>query len=546
VSKGFSPKSSAPQEGHSREIPLQTLRLLDTGHLPAAANMALDKIILEEVDARTSIPTLRFLQFRPAAALVGYHQDVDLEIRKDYCDRIGIDINRRLTGGGSILFQESALGWELFGRLDEEPFRGSYATILQRICDAAADGLSRLGISARFRPRNDIEVHGRKISGTGGAALSRGAMFQGTVLIENEVELFLKALRVPVEKLKKREIESLMERICFLSDLIQPLPSLDAIKNHLVAQFAERFHVDIVPGSLTDAEERRLEEELPYFQSSQWIMSRSRPRWEGDPIRAIMQTEAGTMRVHLWLGPGGRHIRQALISGDFFAIPGRLVHDLEAALVGVPAQAERIRDAVISFLDRYDGEVMGISARKIADTAANAVERLLLLDKTFSLPEVNELFLVNLTPEEVSLHKPKWLLLPYCSKSLACRYRSVPGCDQCGLCEVGDCSDMGRQFDLTPLTVQSFEHLMTILRETCASGDGMYIGSCCEAFYAKHQTEMEQVPARGILVNLDSTTCYDLGKGSDAYQGRFDNQTSLNLNLIEKTIRYLHGYHSAV
>ena len=525
---------------------MPSMRLLDTGHIPAAANMALDHIILEEVDAGSSVPTLRFLQFRPEAALVGYHQDVNLEIRTDYCNAQGIDINRRLTGGGSILFQESALGWELFGRLDEDPFRGSYATILQRICDIAATGLSRLGISARFRPRNDIEVNGRKISGTGGAALSRGAMFQGTVLIKNEVESFLKALRVPVEKLKKREIESLLERICFLSDLVQPAPSAETVKNLLAAEFAEQLRVDLVPGPLTDREQRRLEQEMPYFRSSQWVMSRSRPSREGEPIRSIMQTEAGTMRVHLWLAPGGRMIRQALVSGDFFAIPGRLVHDLEAALVGVSAETDRVQDTVLSFLERYDGEILGIGNHKIAEAASHAVERLTLLDKTFSLAELNEVFLVNLTPDRVACHKPKWLLLPYCSKSLACQYRSVPGCDQCGLCEIGDCCQMARDFDMIPLTVQSFEHLMTILKETCADSEDMYVGSCCEAFYAKHQTEMEEVSARGVLINLDSTTCYDLGKGTDAYKGKFDNQTSLNMDLIEKTLRHLHAYHSNV
>lgn len=521
------------------------MRLLDTGHISAAANMALDKIILEEVDSGSSTPTLRFLQFRPEAALVGYHQDVNLEIRTDYCEAHGIDVNRRLTGGGSILFQESALGWELFGRLDEEPFRGSYPAILQRICDIAAAGLSRLGVSARFRPRNDIEVDGRKISGTGGATLSRGAMFQGTVLVNNEVESFLKALRVPVEKLKKREIESLLERICFLSDLIQPPPSVDRVKAALVAEFSQQLNVDLVPGPLTESEQQRLEEELPYFSSPQWIMSRSRPSREGEPIRSIMQTNAGTMRVHLWLAPGGRHIRQALISGDFFAIPGRLIHDLEAALVGVAARPDEMWSAVMSFLEQYPGEVLGIAPEKIAEACVNAIKRLSLFDDTFSLSELNELFLVNLSPDRVPGHKPKWLLLPYCSKSLACNYRSVPGCDLCGLCDVGDCCQIARDFDMIPLTVQSFEHLMTVLTETCSADDGMYVGSCCEAFYAKHQTEMEQVQARGILINLDSTTCYDLGKGTAAYQGRFDNQTHLNIELLEKTLRRLHAYHSS-
>ena len=64
---------------------MREFRLLDTWPLTAAANMCLDKIILEEVAERQAPPTVRFLQFSPAAALVGYHQDVDLEVRWDYC-----------------------------------------------------------------------------------------------------------------------------------------------------------------------------------------------------------------------------------------------------------------------------------------------------------------------------------------------------------------------------------------------------------------------------------------------------------------------------
>jgi lipoate-protein ligase A len=44
-----------------------------------------------------------------------------------------------------------------------------------------------------------------------------------------------------------------------------------------------------------------------------------------------------------------------------------------------------------------------------------------------------------------------------------------------------------------------------------------------------------------VLVNLDSTTCYDLGKGMEAYAGRFDQQTSLNLALVAKTARVMAG-----
>ena len=87
------------------ESTLNHFRLLDTGSISGAANMALDKIILEEVAAGSSPPTLRFLQFKPSAALVGYHQDVSLEIRLDYCREHGIDVNRRLTGAAVFFFR---------------------------------------------------------------------------------------------------------------------------------------------------------------------------------------------------------------------------------------------------------------------------------------------------------------------------------------------------------------------------------------------------------------------------------------------------------
>lgn len=520
---------------------MEIFRLLDTGPQSAAANMALDKIILEEVARRDSPPTVRFLQFSPAAALVGYHQDVHQEIRKDYCRTHGIDINRRLTGGGAILFQETALGWEVFGVQGEAPFRGRYETILTRICDAAAAAVSGLGIQACFRPRNDIEVMGRKISGTGGTTISGGFMFQGTLLIENEVERFLKALRVPVEKLKKREIESLMDRMCFLSDLVPHLPPIERIKEVIAKELAATLGVQLEKAELTGTEKRRLKEEVPFFASDAWIYARSRPEHEGEPLRSIAQTEAGTLRVHLWLSPGGRRVRQALIVGDFFAIPTRLVHDLEAALVGVRAEAPALRTAVQIFFESCQGEILGIAPTVVGDAVAKAAERLLLTGETFTRNEINDLFLLNLSPEDFHRHTPRWLLLPYCSKDLKCEYRQIPGCSECGGCEIGECFALARSFGMDPVTIQSFEHLLEVLHEKCAGREGMYVGSCCEAFYAKHQREMESAQARGVLVNLDSTTCYDLGKGSDAYKGNYDNKTTLNFRLIEKMIRLLHA-----
>ncbi|MCK4513381.1 hypothetical protein KAW64_16650, partial [bacterium] len=97
----------------------ETWRLLDTGVAPAAENMAIDQVVLTARSKGVVPTTLRLLRFSPPAVLVGIYQTIEEELRLDYCHSHGIDINRRLTGGGTIFFDESQLGWELIGALDD-------------------------------------------------------------------------------------------------------------------------------------------------------------------------------------------------------------------------------------------------------------------------------------------------------------------------------------------------------------------------------------------------------------------------------------------
>ena len=86
---------------------MQTWRLLDTPPMTAAENMAMDETLLELKGQGKSPNTIRFLQFSPKAVLVGFHQAIAEEIRLDYCRANKIDVNRRITGGGAIFFDEN-------------------------------------------------------------------------------------------------------------------------------------------------------------------------------------------------------------------------------------------------------------------------------------------------------------------------------------------------------------------------------------------------------------------------------------------------------
>ena len=134
-------------------------RVIDTGIRDGRRQIAFDQAMIDARKADAIPDTIRFLRF-PPTALVGRHQALSREIRVDYCRANGVAIARRITGGGAIYFDEGQLGWELvFNRATLGI--ASLGELARVICEAAATGLRNLGIDARYRPRNDIEVDGR-------------------------------------------------------------------------------------------------------------------------------------------------------------------------------------------------------------------------------------------------------------------------------------------------------------------------------------------------------------------------------------------------
>ena len=173
---------------------------MDTGVIEGRLNIALGQSLVEAHQSGESPDTLRFLRF-PPTVLVGRHQALGQEINLDYCRENDIGIARRITGGGAIYLDPGQLGWEIV--ISRQTLgQVNLADVTRTICEAAAEGLSALGVKAAYRPRNDIEVDGRKISGTGGFFDGDTLFFQGTVLVDVNPQVMMSALNVPQAKLE--------------------------------------------------------------------------------------------------------------------------------------------------------------------------------------------------------------------------------------------------------------------------------------------------------------------------------------------------------
>lgn len=511
-------------------------RLLDTGILTASENMALDEALLEAKNNGNSPNTVRFLQFFPPAVLLGYHQSLEQEIRIDFCKRAGIDINRRITGGGAIYFDETQLGWEIICEKQFFNMGIADANFFRRLSQPVVYALRRLGINASFRPRNDIEMMGRKISGTGGTEDGNVFLFQGTLLVDFDIEAMLKALRIPIAKLKDKEVDSAKERVTCLKRELGYVPDIDELKKILKESFEKEFDIILEPGELTEKEELLFKEKKNKFESPEIINKIKLPKDEQQMICSIYKADGGLIRISLMINLSYNRIQSIVITGDFFTYPQRTIFDLEAELKDIPADRKVIEKKIKDFFEINQPQIPGISSSDFVNAISKALEKIDTARFGIPLGLANRVFTVNGSFAETIARSPRHLLLPYCAKSLDCGYRYKRDCVECGECSIGEAYRLGRDRKMQITTILSFEDLMETLEKFRLKGVSSYVGCCCEAFYTKHIEDFERSDIPAILIDIDNTTCYELGKEEEAYKGNFESQTDINIDLLKKVL----------
>ena len=238
------------------------IRTVETGFNPAAQNMAIDEALTESVG---EVPILRIYGWRPAAVSIGYFQSMNEEVNFTKCREIGVDIVRRLTGGGAVL-HEYELTYSFISRRYPQNVVESY----KWICDAIVISIKRLGFDASFVPLNDIVIAGKKVSGNA-QTRRKGVLLQhGTILLGVDVNKMFSVLKVPSEKLRDKIIKDVKERVTSLAGT-----TYDNMATSLKTSFAAKFEAKLIDDTLSTEEishARWLAERK--YSSNEWNLRR--------------------------------------------------------------------------------------------------------------------------------------------------------------------------------------------------------------------------------------------------------------------------------
>ena len=110
-------------------------------------NMALDEIAAETA-AAGGPRTVRIYRWDPSTLSLGYRQDPDT-VDWEYCEREGIGVTRRQTGGGGIYHDAVGdISYSIVAPADE--LSGDLVESYRELCVPILAAFDRLGVSARF------------------------------------------------------------------------------------------------------------------------------------------------------------------------------------------------------------------------------------------------------------------------------------------------------------------------------------------------------------------------------------------------------------
>jgi len=243
-------------------------RIIDYEVHGAAKNMAIDEAIAESVAKNESPPTIRFYGWKPSSVSIGFFQSLHAEIDVKECDKRGIDIVRRRTGGGAV-FHDKEITYSVIAPLDMFPkdIIASY----REICSWIISGLKTVGIDAEFIPINDIITNGKKISGNAQTRKNGVLQQHGTILYEVDVDTMFQLLKVPNEKIRDKMIATVKERVT--SAKIQ----CNCTQNDLYAALEEAFaeNKEIEHDFLTPQEQVRSDQlVVEKYASDEWTNQR--------------------------------------------------------------------------------------------------------------------------------------------------------------------------------------------------------------------------------------------------------------------------------
>jgi len=305
-----------------------------------AFGLSVDDTLPLSLSHHGSPPILHLYKFIPSA-IVGKYQDIETALKLDRCKSRGIEYNRRSTGGGTVIMGPEVVALGLGITIDHPGLNKGIKGIFESLSAVLIRALWKLGIGAGFRPKNDLEVNGKKIAGLSAALeTDKAILFHASLLIDFDIGLMLDIMNQPPLKLYDKGYSCFSQRITTVKEQLGHDIEVEAVVNAIENAFNEEFDICFKKDEPDQWENQNIKNLANNrYKNPKWIFSHKHPRSRMG--KGELKTPGGLLEIYLSLA--GNTIENIIITGDFFSTTMD-INLLESALKWTSAKREKIEE----------------------------------------------------------------------------------------------------------------------------------------------------------------------------------------------------------
>jgi lipoate-protein ligase A len=309
----------------------------------ASRNLALEEYVLRH---RMGDDDLLLFYVNAPAIIIGRNQNTIEEIAPDVVAERGIQVVRRVSGGGAVYHDLGNLNFSFMTRDVSGRFNR-----YDRFNGPVVDVLRDLGVPAEIGGRNDILVEGRKISGNAQFATPDRMFSHGTLLVHSNLDDVTAALRPRPGKVESKGVKSIRSRVANINEFLvqgaeggEPSLGVRELRERILERiFGTRDRSAIPSVQLTDDDWQKVHElRATKYAAWSWNYGENPP----SNVQRAQRFPAG--ELDLRFDVHNNRIAGLRIFGDFMG--RRDVAELEARLRGIAFD----RDAMLAAIEDED------------------------------------------------------------------------------------------------------------------------------------------------------------------------------------------------
>ena len=210
------------------------MRLIHNNNLSdPRMNLALEEYCLRNLE--TTDEYVLFYVNEPSV-IIGRHQNPFEEGHVAYLRKRGIQLVRRISGGGAVYHDAGNLNFSFITDFGEQKL-DYFKKLIQPILRA----LQRLGVPAEITKKNNIVVDGKKVSGNSQYTNINRMLSHGTLLFDSDLIALNSALKSNSPVLQSKAIQSVRSEVVNIADYTKRSVDLNALRGNLMTAICDQF-----------------------------------------------------------------------------------------------------------------------------------------------------------------------------------------------------------------------------------------------------------------------------------------------------------------